>query len=134
MRQRHSKKKLVTKPSILVHGEQYYYVRDDQQLYDAYLHILRTKIAGRIFRDPPMGPGFNLEDLDKELPQSLRKAAFDLLTRWRRDLKTWEEEREELRNLRRIVEEKDGRQAQKILHPCLRKKTYAFHLEPLEEY
>jgi hypothetical protein len=90
------KRQMVNGTSVFVllekHGEAYYVVENDEELFEAAREIVLRRIKeGTISKsgmEPPKGPGFGSEDVES-LPESLRDAAREKLKGYEEDLREY---------------------------------------------
>jgi hypothetical protein len=103
-------------PSVVIchekHGDLYFYVEDDVELFGVALSIVRGRLrSGHWYykpeEEPRNKPDFTREDVSK-MPASLQEDARKKLNSYSEKLKRWEHEQSVWADINKAVETKDG--------------------------
>jgi hypothetical protein len=129
---------LTIDPSVLVvkekHGTWYIYVPDLETLYRRALGLLTNRLeSGYWYVEclKPVSPGFTLKEVEAFPEGTIKSLALRQLKDYEETLKNWEEEAADFADLKKAVEDKNGKRAWDTLK---RRSHYSYEevaLEPL---
>lgn len=115
---------VISEPSVLVchekHGERYFLVNDDEDLFRVALSILKGRFSQKEWYwfgelgPAPKPPGFTDDDV-KRLPAALRADAFKKLVDYQKDLRRHEDDAERLAEVKAAADGTGGRLAWEVL-------------------
>ena len=124
-------------PSVLVvkekHGTWYIYVPDVETLYRRALGLLTDRLESGYWYSEcskPVSPGFTLKDVEAFPEGAIKSLALRQLKDYEDTLKYWAADTADFADLKKAVEEKDGKRAWDILKQRSRYEYESVVLEP----
>ncbi len=125
--------------SVLVlrekHGERYYVVDNDQELFKVALNIVRGRLKeGHWYHppgDPPVPPDYAEEDILK-MPKSLQAEARKKVQDYKSRSRSWDDANEDWLQVNEVCSSGDGRKAMQLLESRGDWEYEGFSLHPAD--